>query len=57
MINNFNVFSYDRFLFTIAFRNFDSADFQLVLDILNAIFVKGIDFQSKYNDFMNVIRN
>ena len=49
------MFTYDRFLFIMTFRNFDVSDCQLAFDILNMIFVLGIDFQTKFNDFLNVI--
>lgn len=54
MINAFNVFTYDRLLLILTFRNFDTADFQIVLEILNALFVKGADYQTKYGDFVNL---
>lgn len=54
MINNLNAFTYDRLLFTMTFRNFDVTDFQLVLDILNALFVTNHDFQTRYNDFASL---
>jgi hypothetical protein len=55
MINIYNIFTYDRFLFIIAFRSFDQSDLQLMYQILNLLFVQNPDFQSKFNDFFNVI--
>ncbi len=37
-----------------TFRNFDNADFQLALDILSALFVNNLDFQTRYNDFVSL---
>lgn len=54
MINVFNIFSYDRLLFIMTFRNFDCTDFQLALEILNALFCKSPDFRNKHSEFVNL---
>jgi hypothetical protein len=54
MINAFNVLTYDRLLLVLTFRNFDAADFQLVLEMLHALFVRGADFQARYAEFVSL---
>jgi len=54
MINIYNVFTYDRFLFIMTFRSYDLNDYQLALKILHILLIKNQDFQTKYNDFVNL---
>jgi mediator of RNA polymerase II transcription subunit 23 len=53
MINTYNLFTYDRFLFIMTFRSFDVNDFQLSLNILYLLFHKNVDFNSKFNSYMS----
>ncbi|CAF0729586.1 unnamed protein product [Brachionus calyciflorus] len=53
MITNFNLFTYDRFLFIMTFRSFDENDSQLCFKILDFVFIHNTDFINKFNHFFN----